>query len=269
MKIKEIKAKSCLNKCGIKGIDYVINPYVGCPHACRYCYAVFIKRFRKIKDDWGKFVYVKMNCSELLEKELRKAKPGYIWMSSVTDCYNPIEGKYKITRKILEKLIPYKKKFKLGILTKSVLVRRDFDLLKELSAELGMTINTLDDKKARILEPCASSPKGRIETLRDAKKKGIKIYGFISPVIPGINDMDLEEVFKELKFCDYVWIEVLNTRKPVMDRLMYYIKKDFPEGVKELEDYMKNKNKYYNKIKKQVKQLSSKYNLKVKGVVLH
>jgi DNA repair photolyase len=84
--------------------DYVINPYTGCQHGCKYCYATFIRRFQNIKEEWGEFIFPKINCPDLLEKELATNKPGVIWMSSVTDPYTPIEAKYQLTRKILEKI---------------------------------------------------------------------------------------------------------------------------------------------------------------------
>ena len=151
MKIKEIKCKTCMTKS--KLTDYVINPYTGCQHSCKYCYADFIRKFQNIKEKWGDFVYVKVNCPELLEKELIKNKAGHIWMSSVCDCYMPIEGKLKLTRKILEIMSqsPYKKKFSMEILTKSSLVKRDFDLIKTLNVELGMSINTLNEKVSKII----------------------------------------------------------------------------------------------------------------------
>ncbi len=202
MKIKEIKCKNCMTKS--KLTDYVINPYTGCSHGCKYCYADFIRRFQNIPEKWGDFVFAKINCVELLEKELVVNKPGHIWMSSVCDCYMPIEGKYKLTRRILETIarFPYKKKFSIEILTKSALVKRDFDLLKQLNVELGMSINTLNERDSRLIEPFASPPLERIKTLREAKEKGIKVYGFISPVLPGITN--LRELFKELSFCEYV-----------------------------------------------------------------
>ena len=110
MKIKEIKCKHCMTKS--KLTDYVINPYTGCSHGCKYCYADFIRRFQNIPEKWGDFVFPKVNCVELLEKELAVNKPGHIWMSSVCDCYISLEGKYKLTRIILETIMksPYKKK---------------------------------------------------------------------------------------------------------------------------------------------------------------
>ena len=267
MEIKEIRCKTCMTKSKLS--DYVINPYTGCQHGCKYCYATFIRRFQNIKEEWGNFCYVKVNCPDLLEKELEKNKPGSIWMSSVTDCYTPLEHKYKLTRKILETIAssPHKNKFSIEILTKSALVRRDFDLLKELDAELGMSLNSLDEKVSRVIEPLASSPKERVETLREAKKNGIKVYGFISPVLPGITN--LEELFKELRFCDYFWVELLNTKSSVLHGLMPVIKKSFPDKVSDFEFAINNPREYYKKIKQEVGVLKNKYNLRIKDIVVH
>ncbi len=114
MEIREIKCKACMNKS--KLTDYVINPYTGCQHGCKYCYADFIRRFQNIPEKWGDFIYAKVNCPKLLEKELEKNKPGHIWLSSVTDCYSPVEARFKLTRKILETIAKsqYKPKFKLS-----------------------------------------------------------------------------------------------------------------------------------------------------------
>lgn len=267
MNIKEIKVKTCLNKSKLS--DYVINPYTGCQHDCKYCYATFIRFFHGIKDEWGSFVYVKINCPELLEKELKKFKPGHIWMSSVCDCYMPLEEKYKLTRKILETIVksPNKNKFEIEILTKSALVRRDFDLLKQLRVELGSSINNLDERYSKVIEPFASPPKERIKMLKEAKEQGIKVYGFISPVLPGITN--LEKLFKELSFCDYVWVEILNIKSSVLSRLMPVIKNNFPEKVEDFEQMIKNYPSYCDRIRKQVKELEKKYKLKVVDVVVH
>lgn len=267
MKIKDVKTKNCMTKS--KLTDYVINPYIGCQHGCKYCYAVFMKRFQNISDEWGSFCFAKINCPELLEKELKKNKPGNIFMSSVTDLYTPIEGKYKLTRKILETIVnsEYRNKFSIEILTKSALVRRDFDLIKQLNAELGMSINTLDEKKARIIEPLASPPMERIKTLKEAQSTGIKVFGFISPVIPGITD--LEQIFKELKFCPYVWVELLNTKSSVLSRLMPVLQENFPESAKEIQQIMKRPKEYYKEMEKEIRTLEKKYGLKVREIVVH
>lgn len=267
MIIKEIECKSCMTKS--KLTDYVINPYTGCFHGCKYCYADFIRRFQNISEKWGDFVYVKLNCSELLPKELEKNKAGHIWMSSVCDCYMPIEGKYKLTRRILEIISksPYKKKFSIEILTKSALIKRDFDILKQLNVEIGCSINTLDEKTSKLIEPLASLPFERIKVLKEAKLQGIKVYGFISPVLPGITN--LEELFRELRFCEYVWVELLNTKKSILNRLMPFIKSYFPDKVESFNYAINNPDEYFLKIKKDVKELEKKYNLKVKEIVRH
>jgi len=267
VKIKEILCKSCMTKS--KLTDYVINPYTGCQHGCKYCYADFIRRFQNIDEKWGDFVFPKINCPELLEKELEKNKQGNIWLASVCDCYMPIEAKYKLTRKILEIISnsPYKNKFTIEILTKSALVKRDFDLLKKLNVELGCSINTLDFKISKLIEPFASAPLERITALKEAKKQGIKVYGFISPVLPGITH--LEELFRGLSFCDYVWVELLNNQKSILNRFYPFIKKNFPDKVKEFEFAINKPDEYFEKIEKEIRGLEKKYKLKVKEIVRH
>lgn len=266
MRIKEVSAKSCMTKSKLS--DYVINPYGGCQHSCVYCYATFMLKYLK-EEKWGDFVNVKINCPELLEKELEKNKPGHIWLSSVTDPYQPLEEKYKLTRKILETIAKSrcKDKFKIEILTKSALIRRDFDLIKELNAELGMSISLLDEEISKILEPCASPPQERIQTLHEAKEKGIKVYAFISPVIAGLTN--LEELFKKLSFCDYCWIEILNKRGDVIKKLLPIIKEKLPEKLKDFEYMLENYEDFCEKMKKEAKKLEKEYGLKIKEVVVH
>jgi len=120
MKIREIKVKSIIVKSNLPEGDYVINPYVGCQHACVYCYARFMKRFAGHKEHWGKFVDVKINAPNLIPENTNKFKDKSITIGSVCDPYQPVERKYKITRKILEKLIPLQPH--LDLMTKSELV---------------------------------------------------------------------------------------------------------------------------------------------------
>ena len=99
MQIKEIHAKSILSPS--KVYDYVINPYVGCQHACSYCYARFMKRFTGHKEPWGEFVDVKINAPDLLSKEIKRKKVGSVWVSGVCDPYQPLEKKYALTRRMI------------------------------------------------------------------------------------------------------------------------------------------------------------------------
>ena len=129
MKIKKIKAKSIIVKSNLPEGDFVINPYIGCQHGCKYCYARFMKRFTGHTEPWGSFVDVKINAPDLIPKDTNKYKNKSIVISSVTDPYQPIERKYKLTRKILEKLVPFQPH--LNLITKSDLVIRDIDLFKQ------------------------------------------------------------------------------------------------------------------------------------------
>ena len=134
MEIKEIKVKSIIVKSGLPGADFVINPYIGCVHGCIYCYARFMKRFTGHLEPWGDFVDVKINGPDLIPEKWSKYQGKSIIIGSVTDAYQPIEKKYQLTRRILEKLIPLQPD--LEIITKSDLVLRDIDLLKQFYLSL-------------------------------------------------------------------------------------------------------------------------------------
>ena len=136
LKVKEIKAKSILQKSGLPDVDWVINPYTGCRFGCKYCYAAFVGKFKHPGEKWGSFLDAKINAPELLRKELSKKLKntkdiGTIFLSSVTDPYQGLEAKYKLTRKCLEILLDFDYQGKISILTKSTLVSRDIDLFKK------------------------------------------------------------------------------------------------------------------------------------------
>lgn len=181
--IREIKVKSILTRSGIPGYYYCINPYVGCAHGCKYCYATFMKRYTGHAETWGNFVDVKTNAPEVLQRQLKRAIRGKVIISSVTDAYQPIEAKYKLTRQCLEVLLQHQ--FPTDILTKSPLVLRDMDLIKEFKdIEVGITITTDDDAIRKVFEPHAPSIMARICTLKTLHDHGIRTYAFIGPVLP-------------------------------------------------------------------------------------
>jgi DNA repair photolyase len=181
--IQEKRVKSILSKSGIPGVDYCVNPYVGCSHGCRYCYATFMKRFTGHTEPWGSFVDSKTNAPEVLHRQMKKASRGHVLISSVTDPYQPVEEKYKLTRRCLEVLLPHQ--FSVDILTKSPLVLRDLDLLKQFKElEVGITITTDDDEIRKIFEPHASPIEARIQALKTLSKAGLKTYAFIGPLLP-------------------------------------------------------------------------------------
>ncbi|MBU1880252.1 MAG: radical SAM protein, partial [Chloroflexi bacterium] len=173
MIVREIACKSILTKSGIGAVDYAANPYVGCAHACAYCYATFMKRFTGHREEWGTFVDVKVNAAEVLARQLRRARPGGITFSTVTDAYQPLEEEYLLTQACLEVLAGYD--HPVSILTKSALVLRDLDLIRRLhDAEVAFTITTLDDEVRARFEPGASPIPARLEALQALAGAGVR-----------------------------------------------------------------------------------------------
>ena len=205
MIIREIQAKSILNKS--KVFDYCLNPYTGCQTGCFYCYArLFIPRYSGHKEPWGEFVDVKVNAVELLKKQLKRAKKGTVWVSSVCDPYQPLEAEYGLTRGCLEELL--KKQFPVNIQTKSKLVLRDLDLFRQFATiDVGFTITTDDEKTAGLFEPHASPVKERIKALETIHVAGIRTFAFIGPLLPGNPERLARELAGKV---DYVYIDRMN-----------------------------------------------------------
>jgi DNA repair photolyase len=203
MIVREIAVKSILSKSKI--YEYVVNPYIGCQHACSYCYARFMKRFTGHREFWGEFVDVKVNAPDLLQQEIMRKKKGGVWVSGVCDPYQPLEAKYKITRKCLEILIG--NNWPITVQTRSPLVTRDADLLKAANdIEVGMTISTADDSIRQLFEPQAPSIKSRINALDELHRAGIRTFAMIAPLLPKADGLVNELEGK----VDYLLIDRLN-----------------------------------------------------------
>jgi DNA repair photolyase len=181
MIVREILAKSILSKSQV--YDYVVNPYVGCSHSCRYCYAAFMKRFTGHREPWGEFVDVKINAPELLAGEIRKKRVGRVWVSGVCDPYQAAEKKYRLTRRCLEVLL--ENQWPVTIQTKSFLVLRDIGILGRFNdIEVGFSITTADEKIRKLFEPGASPIKERIHALDVLHSRGIRTFAMIAPILP-------------------------------------------------------------------------------------
>ena len=203
MIVKEIYATSILSKS--KVFDYVINPYIGCQHACRYCYARFMKRFTGHKEPWGEFVDVKVNGPDLLEREIYKKPPGRVWISGVCDPYQPLEKTYELTRKCLEILVQHD--WPITVQTKSPIVLRDLKLLKGLTKiEVGLTVTTGDERVRHLFEPGAPSIEGRIKALEQLRLAGIRTFAMIAPMLPNAEEL----VIALRRKVDYVLIDRMN-----------------------------------------------------------
>jgi len=183
MQAREILAKSVLTRSRIPGADYTVNPYLGCAHGCSYCYAAFMKRFTGHPEPWGEFLDVKVNAVHLLRRQLRRARPGRVLLSSVTDPYQPAERVHLLTRGCLEALRDFR--FPVTVLTRSPLVLRDLDLLRRLrDASVGISLPTDDEAVRRAFEPRAPPIPARLEALRALRQAGVATFAFAGPLLP-------------------------------------------------------------------------------------
>lgn len=214
MQITSITARTALVRSKIPGVDYVINPYLGCGHGCRYCYAVFMRKYshHHRQAPWGAFVEVKINLPEILRAELRRKKrPGRALLASVCDPYQPVEGKYRLSRQCLEILGEFG--WGVDILTRSPLVCRDLDLLTARpDISVGLSIPTDDDRVRKILEPQAPPIGARVAALQRLHAAGRTPWVFIAPMLP-MNPQRLYELLAP--FVNRVMLDPLNYRGQV------------------------------------------------------
>ncbi len=258
IRVFEKQARTIFTRTKIPGAKWVINQYVGCQHGCLYCYAKFMNRWRPANyGSWGSWVEIKANAPDLVKQH---SVDGWVYMSSVSDAYQPLEGKYKLTRRVLEAM---DKKTKLSILTKSALVVRDIDLFLQFrEIEVGLTINGFPLEVQKIFEPLASTHQARLRALKKLKQAGLTTYTFISPIIPGL--VDVRKIIQETKaYTDFYWLEMLNIRLagPAFKHLL---KKRFPQSWNTLKDK--------EKIKKLVityRQIAEEENVILRGIEVH
>ncbi|MFQ5887445.1 MAG: radical SAM protein [Candidatus Hydrothermarchaeales archaeon] len=255
MKVSEVFCKSALSYSRLPGLRYALNPYRGCQHSCLYCYAPYVLRERR---PWGSFLDVKINIPTVLSKELKRKRRGTVGISTVTDPYQPLEKKYKLTRLCLEQLL--KHDFPISIQTKSALVLRDLDLIKRFSSrDVGFTITTIDDEARKRYEPFASPVGERISALGEIADLGIKTWVFIGPIMPYITDRGngLENLIKEISKADVgeIILDKLNM-KPGLDlKLNEFYLRFYPDL---LESYRSVDREYFEKVKSDIFSLCRK-----------
>ena len=252
MLIKEINVKSIMTKTNLPVSDYAVNPYVGCSHACKYCYASFMKRFTNHSEPWGEFLDVKY-WPEIKHAEKYAGKEAFL--GSVTDCYQPCEAKYKRTRALLEQLKG--SGIKISIATKSDLVLRDIDLIKTFpGARVSFSINTLDEAFRQEMDKGVSIER-RLAAMKELYKNKIQTTCFISPIFPGITDVKaIIERAKEQ--CNLVWLENLNLRGDYRARILAWIHEHYPELDKLYHEiYDKKDRSYWNNLDKQIREYTA------------
>ena len=269
MGITQIQAKSILQKSGIPGVSYVINPYTGCTHGCVYCYARFMKRFTGHAEKWGTFIDVKANAPELLRRQLQRRKTPFkeaVFLSSVTDPYLPVEAKYTLTRQLLAVLLEYQ--VPLSILTKSDLVLRDLDLLKRFrQCAVGLSLMTCDDAIAHRFEPYAPSPTRRLQALRTLKADGIDTYSFISPYLPRLSEIaPLMQALDGL--VNEVGVEALNMRGANWWGVQEVLERFYPQLRPGYEELAKDQT-YWDVLEQQAKAIAAQSNIAFMGFFRH
>lgn len=220
--VKPIGTKSVLSKSNLPVGDYSVNPYVGCPHACKYCYASFMKQFTGHPEPWGTFLDVKY-WPEIKHPE-RYAGKG-VFIGSVTDPYNPYEETYGRTRALLEQL--QGGGAQISIATKSDLVLRDLELIKTFpGARVSWSINTLDESFRSDMDEAVSIER-RLEAMQTFHAAGIRTTCFISPIFPGVTDVR-EIIAQVQERCNLIWLENLNLRGSYKSVVMEYIRRKHP-----------------------------------------
>lgn len=229
------------------GFETSLNPYRGCEHGCVYCYARPTHEYFGLSSGWDfeSKIFVKLEAAALLRKELShpKWRPQVIVMSGVTDCYQPFEKKFTITRQCLEVLLDFRNP--VGIITKNKLVTRDIDIFKQMASYDGVavtvSVTSLDAKVARAMEPRASTPVNRLKAIEELAKAGIPVTVNVAPIVPGLTDHEIPSILKKCAALGAVGAGYTVVRLPyaVKDVFEKWLTEYFPE----------RKNKVLNRLK--------------------
>jgi DNA repair photolyase len=290
--VNEIQVKSILNKHKKRDDwfldDYSVNPYSGCSFNCIYCYI----RGSKYGENMAKRLSVKINAPELLEKQLsrraKKGEYGIIALSSSTEPYMKVEEKLELTRKLLEIILRYR--FPLHVLTKSKLILRDLDLLREIDKNailpadlraklkrgviISFSISTLDENLAKMLEPGAPKPIERLDTMKKCKEKGFFTGVCFIPVLPFLSDSEeqIEETIKTVKEygADFIFVGGLTLfgKGPVDCKMLYYkfLEKYHPELAPKYRSlyriFFAPSKEYQKELEEKSRRLCEKYEIK-------
>ena len=219
------------------GFETSVNPYRGCEHGCIYCYARPSHEYLGFSGglDFESKIMVKTNAPQLLEAELLSSKwnPQVIMMSGVTDPYQPVERKLKLTRRCLEVLAKFRNP--VAMITKNRLITRDVDLLRELAnydaAAVNISVTSLDVKLQRVLEPRTSPPQARLKTVARLREAGIPVGVMVAPIIPGLTDHEIPAIVEACakagaQFAGYTIVRLPWAIAPLFE---HWLEEHFPE----------------------------------------
>ena len=250
--IRDVETKTIMTKSSLPVGGYSVNPYVRCTHGCKYCYASFMKRFTGHTEPWGTFLDVK-HWPEI--RDPQKYRGQRVVIGSVTDGYLPQEEQFGNTRRLLEQLRG--SGAEILICTKSDLVIRDIDLLKEMGkVTVSWSINTLDEAFRADMDKAVRIER-RLAAMKQVYDAGIRTVCFISPVFPGITDF--EAIFQRAKDqCDLVWLENLNLRGGFKQEILDYIGEKYPHLVPLYHAiYSKKDRSYFRALEEQAARLAA------------
>ncbi len=228
--VKAITAKSIISTNQSPDIPWskTVNPYIGCEHGCIYCYARPTHAYYNLSPglDFELKLFVKTNADELLRAEFSKSsyRPTVIGLGTNTNAYQPIERKFEVTRRLLQVLEEFR--HPVSVLTKNSLIKRDIDILQRLAqnnlVEVHFTLTSLQHELSRVLEPRASLPKARLDTIRRLSEASIPVKAMFSPVIPGINDQEMEAVMTAARTAGAACMGYILIRLPYEVRGLFF-----------------------------------------------
>lgn len=251
------------------GMEATINPYRGCEHGCIYCYARPGHEYFGLSAglDFETKIFAKPDAAKLLEEKLRSKswQPKVVTLSGVTDCYQPLERKMKITRSCLEVLRDFRNPA--AIITKNHLVMRDADIFKDMAAHdcisVNISVTTLDRQLARNMEPRASQPARRLQAIETLAKQGIPVGIMIGPVLPGLTEHEIPAILKAVSEAGAISAHYTMLRLPygVKDLFQSWVKRHYPDRAE----------KILNRIRemRNGKLYDSEYGTRMRGVGVH
>lgn len=194
----------------VRGVAWSINPYLGCLHACAFCYVPDTMHLERNR--WGSYVAPKRNLPALLRRELKHKAMKTVYLSTGTDAYQPPEREHQITRRCLRLLLQHD--WPVDILTRSPLVLRDVDLLGKFTrARVGLSIPTMDDEARRVLEPNAPPIRARLKALRRLADAGITTYANLAPAYPPTHGVTPAHIARELRDAGAQWVNVSHWKR--------------------------------------------------------
>jgi DNA repair photolyase len=248
---EEVEAKSVLNRVRGMPFGWSINPYRGCYHRCVFCYARNTHAFleRDGLAEWGSVLSVKVNAPQVLRRELASPrwKGEHVAIGTATDPYQPLEGRYRITRGVLAELA--RARTGAHLITRSPLVVRDVDVLQDLARAAGasvcVSLPTLDEGLARRIEPTVAPPRQRLRAVRTLADAGIRVGVAVAPILPHLTDGEaaLRDVFRAAADAgaSMAWHSVLNLNPVARESYFAFLRAEFPDLVARHDGYYRRK----------------------------